>query len=87
MLRLDLQGLGQCRRYIATHYPQAKAIPINSTAAAAQKAASDPASLAISSRLCAEVYGLDIVDTEIQDGHGGSADASMPQPSRSSYSC
>lgn len=62
------QGLGQCVGYLARRYPGAQIIPVNSTAKAAQEAAEDEESLAICSIKCAEVYGLEVVDTDIQDG-------------------
>jgi len=40
---------------------------VNSTAKAAQEAAKDSEGLAICSLKCAEVYDLDVVDTDIQD--------------------
>ncbi|GAA5927249.1 prephenate dehydratase PHA2 [Sporobolomyces koalae] len=61
------QGIGQCRKYISERYPQAKVVPVNSTAKAAQEAVNDPSGLAICSLKCAEVYDLDVVDTDIQD--------------------
>ncbi|GAA6014885.1 hypothetical protein JCM10207_002212 [Rhodosporidiobolus poonsookiae] len=61
------QGIGQCRGYLAQHYPSIEIIPVNSTALAATKALEDPEGLAICSIKCAEVYGLDVVDTDIQD--------------------
>ncbi|GAA5886592.1 hypothetical protein JCM5296_005340 [Sporobolomyces johnsonii] len=61
------QGIGQCRRYLAERYPQVEIIPVNSTAKAAQEAANDAEGLAICSLKCAEVYDLDVVDTDIQD--------------------
>ncbi|GAA5882238.1 hypothetical protein JCM16303_002298 [Sporobolomyces ruberrimus] len=61
------QGIGQCRQYIAERYPQAEMIPVTSTAKAAQDAKEDEEGLAICSLKCAEVYDLDVVDTNIQD--------------------
>ncbi|GAA5892342.1 prephenate dehydratase PHA2 [Sporobolomyces salmoneus] len=61
------QGIGQCRAYLAEHYPQVEIIPVNSTAKAAQQVLEDAEGLAICSLKCAEVYGLDVVDTDIQD--------------------
>ncbi|SGY79665.1 BQ5605_C008g05191 [Microbotryum silenes-dioicae] len=64
------QGIGQCVSYLQTNYPRAQIIPVNSTALAAQKVLQDPPeeSLAICSIKCAEVYGLRVVDRDIQDG-------------------
>lgn len=65
------QGLGQCVGYLARHYPSAEIVPVSSTARAAQRAQLDPHSLAICSPKCADVYKLDVIDTDIQDGGAG----------------
>lgn len=62
------QGLGQCKRYLAERYPDATTEATDSTALAAEIASDEPHSLAVASLMCAEVYNLDVVDTEIQDG-------------------
>ncbi|KAK9897417.1 Prephenate dehydratase [Cystobasidium minutum MCA 4210] len=62
------QGLGQCRRYLAERYPDAVTEATDSTALAAEMASREPTSLAVASLMCAEVYNLDVIDTEIQDG-------------------
>ncbi|GAA5844006.1 hypothetical protein JCM9279_003701 [Rhodotorula babjevae] len=61
------QGIGQCRSYLAQRYPDVAIVPVNSTAQAAREAANDVEGLAICSLKCAEVYGLAVVDTDIQD--------------------
>jgi len=58
---------GQCRRWLATHLPGREIVQVVSTARAAAQAADTPASAAISPRLAAEVYGLDIVAADIED--------------------
>lgn len=45
-------------------------MPTDSTALAAEMASHEPTSLAVASLMCAQVYNLDVVDTEIQDGEG-----------------
>lgn len=65
------QGIGQCVEYLAERYPKAEVVPVNSTARAAQLASEDGEALAICSLKCAEVYGLEVVDTDIQDGGEG----------------
>ena len=69
-LKLEDQALGQCKRYIATHYPSAGIHGVNSTALAASMLGENSTFLAISSLHCAQVYNLEVVDTEIQDGEG-----------------
>ena len=54
--------------YLKRNYPDAKVLPSNSTARAAELARDDGEALAICSTKCAEVYGLTIFDTDIQDG-------------------
>lgn len=55
------QAFAQCRRWLAAHLPEADLVPYASTAAAAQKAASDPHSAAIGSALAAELHGLTVL--------------------------
>ena len=66
------QALGQCARYLRDRYPRVQRVEVASTAAAAQMALADEGVLAVCSDLCARVYGLDVVDADIQDG-GASA--------------
>jgi chorismate mutase/prephenate dehydratase len=61
------QGLAQCRRWLANHLPQAEMVETPSTAAAAEKAATDPFGAAVGSRLAAQAQGLKILATDIQD--------------------
>lgn len=62
------QGIGQCVGYLSKNYPLAEVVPCTSTARAAELAADDIEALAICSIKCAEVYGLEVVDRDIQDG-------------------
>ncbi len=62
-------ALGQCRRWIAAHYPGAVVEEVSSTAQAAKEARSDREVAAVSSRLAGEVYGLKIVQANIADNH------------------
>ena len=62
------QALGQCARYLRDRYPDVRRVEVASTAAAAQMALEDEGVLAVCSDLCASVYGLDVVDADIQDG-------------------
>jgi prephenate dehydratase len=56
------KALGQTRQYLQRHFPSAVILPVTSTAAAAQYAASHPEAAAIGSSLAAELYGLALVD-------------------------
>jgi chorismate mutase/prephenate dehydratase len=61
------QGLAQCRRWIATHYPEATLHESASTAGAAREAATTEDTAAIASALAADVYGLAVLAESIQD--------------------
>ena len=61
------QGLAQCRRWIATHLPQASLHETGSTARAAEEAARADDVAAIASRMAGDVYGLVVVAENIQD--------------------
>lgn len=62
------QALGQCRRFIDTHFPSASLVKTSSTAAAA-RALQDgsPNRAAICSRVCADLFGLRVLRRGIQD--------------------
>lgn len=62
------QPLGQCRRFLSEQLPYALPKPVSSTAAAAQEVAAGSADLAaIGSAVAADVYGLEIAVSDIQD--------------------
>ncbi|MGH7898685.1 MAG: prephenate dehydratase [Candidatus Binatia bacterium] len=61
------QGLAQCRRWIATHHPQATLHETASTARAARDAAKHDDSAAIASARAADLYGLSVLAENIQD--------------------
>jgi chorismate mutase/prephenate dehydratase len=62
------QGLAQCRKWLAANLPDAELIPYASTAGAARDAKAESGDAAISSRLSAELLGLNILLEGIQDG-------------------
>jgi chorismate mutase/prephenate dehydratase len=64
------QPLGQCRLWIQRNLPDAHIIETASTAAAAQLAARDSAVAAIGSEAAADVYGLQVIEREIEDRPG-----------------
>jgi chorismate mutase/prephenate dehydratase len=64
------QPLGQCRRWIQRNLPDADIVETASTAAAAQLAAADPTVAAIGSEVAADVYGLQVIEREIEDSPG-----------------
>lgn len=61
------QALGQCRTWLATHLPNATHVPQKSNAAAAQMAANTTEGAAIAPKKAAEIYGLNILETTIND--------------------
>ena len=64
------QGLAQCRRYIAEHFPGRKTISTASTAESAQLAAADQHVAGIANAFAAELYGAQVVEREIEDHFG-----------------
>ena len=62
------QAIGQCGAFLAT-MPWAKVIPCENTAAAAKQVAESGRTdtAALSSRACAELYGLDCLAASVQD--------------------
>src|SRR5262245_12559204 len=61
------QPLAQCRRWLDQQLPGIERVEMASTAAAAQQAAGDPSSAAVGSLLSAEVYGLAVIASSIED--------------------
>lgn len=61
------EALDQCRGWLAAQFPRAELVGEASTSAAARKAASTPGVAAVGSELAAEVYGLRILFSAIQD--------------------
>jgi chorismate mutase/prephenate dehydratase len=61
------QALGQCRRWLAAHFPKVDVEEVGSTAHAAMMAAQDAKLGAISSSLAREVYDLQVVAENIED--------------------
>jgi chorismate mutase/prephenate dehydratase len=61
------QVIGQCRQWLRHNLPHVDLIEVSSTTRAAELASREPDSAAIAGELAAEVYGLEILDTSIQD--------------------
>ncbi len=61
------QALAQCRDWLATHLPQAEAVPTASTSEGAIAARASPQVAAIASPHAAALYGLQVLATEIDD--------------------
>lgn len=63
-----IQPLAQCREYLKSHYPTAKIESVSSTARAAEKASCyGDGYAAIATKTAADLYNLQIIDTDIQD--------------------
>jgi chorismate mutase/prephenate dehydratase len=58
---------GQCRGWLHRHMPNVDLIPASSTARAAEIASEEPGCAALASSVAAELYGLDILDEDVQD--------------------
>ncbi len=64
------QALGQCRRWLAAHLPQAECVPVASNAEGARRAHGDANSAAIAGEVAAEIYALPILHRNIEDDVG-----------------
>lgn len=63
-----IQPLAQCREYLKSHCPTAKTESVSSTARAAEKASCyGDGYAAIATKTAANLYNLQIIDTDIQD--------------------
>lgn len=63
-----IQPLAQCREYLKSHYPTAKTESVSSTARAAEKTSCyGDGYAAIATKTAANLYNLQIIDTDIQD--------------------
>jgi chorismate mutase/prephenate dehydratase len=63
---------GQCRRWIQENLSGVDLVPVSSTARAAELAAKEEGSGALASLLAAEIYGIEVLDRDVQD-LGGNA--------------
>ena len=61
------QALAQCRQWLRKTFPQVQPADSPSTARAAQMAAQDPKAAAVASSLAAELYGLNVIESRIED--------------------
>jgi chorismate mutase/prephenate dehydratase len=61
------QALAQCRRWLASHSPHIRVDEVASTAQAAQMAAQDTALAAVASAMAKDLYGLEVVEGNIED--------------------
>jgi len=61
------QPAAQCRMYLNTHFPNVKLVETQSSAVAAEKAASNKKIAAIASEYAAKEYSLKMIDRNIED--------------------
>ncbi|MEJ2762209.1 MAG: chorismate mutase, partial [Gammaproteobacteria bacterium] len=61
------QSLGQCREWLDANLPTVERIEVSSNAEAARRAAKEAGTAAIASDTAGEIYGLDILATNIED--------------------
>jgi len=61
------QSLGQCRHWLRANFPDAEVVEAASNTRAAQRAAQEEGTAAIAGKLAAELYGLNILESGIQD--------------------
>ncbi len=61
------QVFAQCRKWIATHYPNAQLVDESSTSAAGRRCASEENTAAIASDEAARLYGLTILSANVED--------------------
>ena len=64
------QVLGQCRQWLQREMSGVEIVPVASTARAAELAAREENAGALASHLASEIYGLDILETGVQDMSG-----------------
>ncbi len=64
------QPLGQCGNWLRSHLPTAVLVPVESTAAAAYRAAAEKGAAAVGHRRLADMAGLDLRATSIEDAPG-----------------
>ena len=61
------QSLAQCREWLDSNLPGVERVAVSSNADAAQRAAADSGAAAIAGEIAAEIYGLEIVNANIED--------------------
>jgi chorismate mutase/prephenate dehydratase len=61
------QSLAQCREWLDANLPGVERVAVSSNADAAKRAAKEPDAAAIAGEIAAEIYGLKIVNANIED--------------------
>lgn len=63
------QALGQCRGWLMKHFPGTPLVEVASTAKAAEIAAGNGKAAAVASSFAAELYGLKVIESRVEDYH------------------
>lgn len=58
---------GQCRHWLHENMPGVSLVPVSSTARGTEMASREPGCAALASTLAAELYGMNILDQDVQD--------------------
>lgn len=61
------QSLAQCLNWLGTHLPNAERVSVVSNSEGARRAAAEPESATLGSQAAAELYGLVVVESRIED--------------------
>ena len=61
------QPIAQCRTWIESNLPNMPVVEVSSTARAAEMCVDDPSAAAIASELAAQLYGLKVIKSHIED--------------------
>jgi len=61
------QALAQCRAWLDEHLPEVERVPVASNAEGARRARDEQGSAALAGQTAAEVYGLNLLASEIED--------------------
>jgi chorismate mutase/prephenate dehydratase len=61
------QSLAQCRQWLDEHLPQAERVSVSSNAEGARRARDEEGTAAIAGQTAAEVYGLNVLVSDIED--------------------
>lgn len=63
------QSLSQCKKWLLANLPKAELLPVSSNAEAARRARSAPEAAAIAGITAAEIYGIPVLFSKIEDHH------------------
>lgn len=61
------EAFGQCSSWLSKNFPDVERVNVSSTSKAAEIAATDREGAAISSAVCADLYGINIVERNVAD--------------------